>query len=171
MVHCDADRTVLCMGDGIYDLLLTHVCDVFSCEDEVRVVAFLALLKEFGRFTLCISVRLHDSSILTASPLSSVILYQLQCVTYLCCLLLEGWTVRLVVCTLNEQQSDQASFRSYRDILHLQIVPNENSTTILVVWTFSYEWHSCYCRPCELCGSVCFLFLGDTINKTATVGT
>ena len=39
MFHDDTDRTVLCIGDGIHDLLLTHVFNVFSCETEVRVLA------------------------------------------------------------------------------------------------------------------------------------
>ena len=36
-------RIVLCMGDMINDLLLTHICDVFSCEDAVQAVAFPSL--------------------------------------------------------------------------------------------------------------------------------
>ena len=44
------------------------------------------------------------------------------------------------------------SLHAYIYTIHLQIISDENSTTILVVWTFI-----CYLRHNQVCWSLCFL--------------
>ena len=45
----------------------------------------------------------------------------------------------IVICLVLLSNQFNVSFRPYRDILHFQIVPDENNTTTRVVWTASYE--------------------------------
>ena len=143
------------MGDGIHVWLLTHVGKVFSCEDEVGVVVLLTLctVEEHGSLTMCISLRFQDSvHFSTASPLLYVTLYphEVLClfnyVITMCGIFLWSSAGRVncslvVVHLMNSYSRHHNSYeftvsvQSYRDILLLQIVPEENSTTILAVWS------------------------------------
>ena len=48
------DREVLGVRDRVQDLLLTHVCDIFRCKDEIWVVAFLpsCTVEGFWQFSI-----------------------------------------------------------------------------------------------------------------------